>query len=278
MSWCRKVGRLFGRLLLALDKRTNRVIKRNLAICLPEVSEFEREQLRKKRLANIGQTLFEFGNVFLKPKEKVCCYCGRLPENNKFVEAIKSEESVIVLVPHIGNWEVMNFYLSQSRERTILYRPLKNQELDKLFCQLRANVGTKLVPINNSGVRQLVKALKKKQMVVMLPDQVPALTSGVYAPFFGEQALTMTLAHRMARSTKAKVFIAVAFQTKTGFDVSIEEVPADFYDKDALISATALNQNIEQLIKLHPVQNQWEYKRYKFGPNFLEHDLYSDLD
>lgn len=275
LGLCREIGRILGRTLIALDKRTNNIIKRNIEICLPNLSELEQERLRVDRLSNIGQTLFEFGHIFLKSKSAVCRYCNQLSAEHEFVKATQSDQGIVVLVPHIGNWEVMNFFLSQYRKRTILYRPVRNPELDKLFCDIRGAIGTKLVPINNSGVRQLMKSLNQKEMVVMLPDQVPNLKGGVYAPLFAEQALTMTLAHRIAKATNSKVFIGVAFQADAGFEVSIEAMANEFYSDDLQISAKALNQHIEQLILRSPAQNQWEYKRYKFGPNFMEHDLYS---
>ncbi|NVK24381.1 MAG: lysophospholipid acyltransferase family protein [Gammaproteobacteria bacterium] len=275
LSLVRKIGRIVGRILIALDKRTNRVIKRNIEICLSHLTKHQQESLRKKRLANMGQTLFEFAHVFLKSKESVCSLCNSLPDTHEFAKAMQSGNGTIVLVPHIGNWEVMNFYLSQFQQRTILYRPLRNPEIDKLFCKIREKLCTKLVPIDNTGVRQLMQALRRKEMVVMLPDQVPNLSGGVYAPFFTEQALTMTLANRLAVKADANVFIGVAYQTDKGFDVSIEPMQKAFYSTDLSQSTAELNRHVEQLILRHPAQNQWEYKRFKFGPNFLERDLYS---
>lgn len=127
LTWCRIIERFFGRLLMPYDIRTNKVIERNLSICLPQLSKQERTSLRNKRLENIGQTLFEFAHVFVKSKGRVCGYCNQLPQTHGFVRSCASDDGVIVLVPHIGNWEVMNFFLSQYRKRTILYRPMKNQ-------------------------------------------------------------------------------------------------------------------------------------------------------
>ena len=57
-----------------------------------------------------------------------------------------------------------------------------------------------LAPADLSGVRRLVRALKRGEAIGMLPDQVPSSGEGVWAPFFGRHAYTMIVA-RAARGS-----------------------------------------------------------------------------
>jgi KDO2-lipid IV(A) lauroyltransferase len=59
------------------------------------------------------------------------------------------------------------------------------------------------VPASLSGIRLMHKTLKANQAVALLTDQVPPEGLGVWAPFFGKPAYTMTLAARLALQSGA---------------------------------------------------------------------------
>lgn len=118
-----------------------------------------------------------------------------------------------------------------------------------------------------AGVRQLLKTLKQGGSIIMLPDQVPAPEAGgdgVWAPFFGRPAYTMTLLPRLAESTGAVVllFFARRLPGGRGFAVHIEP-PLSPFPKDKTAAASALNHALEKLITLAPEQYLWGYNRYK---------------
>ena len=63
-------------------------------------------------------------------------------------------------------------------------------------------------PPTLAGVRQMMRALRRGEAVGLLPDQVPPEGMGVWAPFFGRPAYTMTLAARLAQQTGAALLLA----------------------------------------------------------------------
>jgi hypothetical protein len=65
-----------------------------------------------------------------------------------------------------------------------------------------------------SGVRTLLKRLQKGGVVGILPDQQPKAGEGEFAPFFGKQALTMTLLGRLANRSGAQVLVRDALERK----------------------------------------------------------------
>ena len=105
---------------------------------------------------------------------------------------MEAKGGVIVLAPHIGNWEAVNVFVSAIRPMTAMYRPNKDESLDAFILEARNRAGGELVPTNRRGVMQIVKALNADGVVGMLPDQVPQQGSGDFAPFYGHQAYTMT--------------------------------------------------------------------------------------
>ena len=261
------LGRFVGRTCLKYDKRTVKSIDTNLALCFPEKTTDDRKSLRNARLAYLGQTFFELSHLWVKESKSLCAYLKPAYDNTAFEEALKSKEGVIFLFPHLGNWEVISCYLSQFRTPTLMYSPQKKSEvLDSFICNARKRIGAELAPANIKGVTQLMKTLKNGGLVGILPDQVPQDGGGVYCSFYNHQAYTMTLAHKLAKKTNAKVFIGSAFGVKGGYEVFVEPIADDFYSDDLVLSAHTLNKSIEHLISKHPEQYQWEYKRFKKQP------------
>jgi len=110
----------------------------------------------------------------------------------------------------------------------------------------------------------MIKALRRGEAVGLLPDQVPPGGQGVWAPFFGQDAYTMTLAARLARQTGAQVLIAYCERLPggRGYVTHFERLEAPL-EGDAVLAATQINRAMEGLIRQCPQQYLWGYARYK---------------
>ncbi len=93
---------------------------------------------------------------------------------------------------------------------TVMYRPPRKSALKPLVEGARARHNLHLAPANLSGVRILAKTLKSGQPIGLLPDQVPQEGEGVWAPFFGRNAYTMTLPAKLAQLGKADILLVYA--------------------------------------------------------------------
>ncbi len=116
-----------------------------------------------------------------------------------------------------------------------------------------------------AGVRRMIRALRRGEAVGLLPDQVPPAGMGVWAPFFGQPAYTMTLAARLVQQTGATPLLAWGERLARGkgFVVRLaplgEALPAD----DPAGAAAVVNRALEGLIRQAPQQYLWGYNRYK---------------
>jgi KDO2-lipid IV(A) lauroyltransferase len=145
-----------------------------------------------------------------------------------------------------------------------MYRPPKLAWLEPLMQAGRMRDNARTAPATAAGVRQLMKALKIGEATAILPDQAPGAGEGIWAPFFGRPAYTMTLLPRLAMSANATVlfFFAERLSWGRGFVVHIFPMQGGF-SGDKLHDAALLNQNVEALIARAPGQYLWSYKRYK---------------
>ena len=176
---------------------------------------------------------------------------------------------ILYLTPHLGCFELSAQVAARrwSAERgpiTVLYRPARQAWLAKVMETARNRPGMLAVPTTLAGVRQMIKALRRGEAVGLLPDQVPPEGQGVWAPFFGRDAYTMTLAVRLAQQTGAAVVLARCERLSwgRGYVTHFEPLPAPL-SADMEQAVRQINQAMEHLIRQCPEQYLWGYARYK---------------
>jgi KDO2-lipid IV(A) lauroyltransferase len=190
-------------------------------------------------------------------------------DGDQYVDAaLKQGRGIVFLTPHLGCFEITaQAYARRFGERqpmTVLFRPARKPWLRALVATARARPGLHAVPTTMSGVKQLLKALRQGQSVGLLPDQVPPDGLGVWAPFFGRQAYTMTLSARLAQQTGAVVLVAWGERLAWGRGYRVHVKPfAEELPTDPVQAATCINRAMEQLIEACPQQYLWAYARYK---------------
>lgn len=183
-------------------------------------------------------------------------------------QALSGSKATIFLTPHLGCYEVLPIWVSEQflkgsdRQLAVLYRVPKKAYLRKFVSQGRASENIVPTSADLKGVRQLLKILKNGGLVGILPDQVPTDGSGVWAPFFNKQALTMTFPLRLAHQFDAQIIMAFAQRIDNGWSLHFQCLTLHGSD-DEKVRATQMNQWIEALIKQCPEQYLWSYNRYK---------------
>jgi KDO2-lipid IV(A) lauroyltransferase len=214
-------------------------------------------------IAESGKAIVELPFVWCAPQERVTRHATM--ENWELVQRqLDSGRGIVFLTPHLGCFELTAQQVSLRQELTVMYRPPRKSALKPLVEGARARQNMHLAPANLSGVRMLVKALRGGQPVGVLPDQVPQQGEGVWAPFFGRDAYTMTLPAKLAQLGKADILLVYAERLPRGRGYAIRFVPFDGdLSGTAAEQAGAINRAMEQLIARCPSQYFWSYNRYK---------------
>ncbi|MDD2546779.1 MAG: lysophospholipid acyltransferase family protein [Burkholderiaceae bacterium] len=184
-------------------------------------------------------------------------------------QAWAAGRGIVFLTPHLGCFEmsaqaIAQRWSAQQGPITVLYRPARQPWLAKVMETARNRPGMQAVPTTLAGVRQMIKALRRGEAVGLLPDQVPPEGLGLWAPFFGREAYTMTLAARLAQQTGATVLL-VHCERKTwgrGYVAKFEALPAPLAP-DLETAVRQINQAMETVIRQCPQQYLWGYGRYK---------------
>ncbi len=261
----RLVGNTIGSLSYLFRTRAARNTDANLRYCFPAMRDSQRLRLAKQSLKHTGRLLAEAGIVFYWSEDRLNELVLGVDGFEPLQRALDEHRGILVLAPHFGNWELFALHFGRYRFMA-LYDPPKIAGIDRLVRESRQRTGATLLPIDAQGVRGVLGALKRGHPVSILPDQVPTPSAGVYAPFFGRPALTMTFVHRLIRSTDPLVVLGSCTRADAGFRIAFTPVSQAVYSQDVNESVTAMNEAIEKLVRRDPGQYQWEYKRFKRPP------------
>jgi KDO2-lipid IV(A) lauroyltransferase len=214
-------------------------------------------------IAESGKAIVELPFVWCAQQERVTRHVTM--ENWDLVQRqLDAGRGIVFLTPHLGCFELTAQQVSLRQELTVMYRPPRKSALKPLVEGARARQNMHLAPANLTGVRMLVKALRAGQPVGVLPDQVPQEGEGVWAPFFGRTAYTMTLPAKLAQLGKADILLTYAERLPRGRGFVIRFVPFEGdLSGTAAEQAASINRAMEQLIARCPAQYFWSYNRYK---------------
>ena len=221
-------------------------------------------------VAEAGKMIAELPRLWLRPVERRLGASVSWDGRELIEGALTSGRGIIFLTPHLGCFEVTGqayaeSFAAQHGPVTVLFRPARKAWMRAIVDQSRARPGLATAPATLAGVRQMLRVLRKGGAVGLLPDQVPPAGLGVWAPFFGQPAYTMTLASRLLQQTGAVALLIWGERLSfgRGFVVRVRPGPRIAPESTPESAAAAINQAMEQLILSLPSQYLWGYHRYK---------------
>jgi len=264
------LGGMLGSLVYKIDKRHQRVIIDNIRQSFKDKTDEEVERIARSVYTNTGRHAVEF----MRPEHYSQ---GRLEDHFEFVNFERLENArargkgVLLLTAHCGSWEIMALMQSIKKPPfSIVVRPLDNPYLEKAVSGIRTRFGNTLIN-KTKGMREILRALGRGDMVGILLDQSVARREGVFVDFFGRPACTNKGLALLALKTKAPV--VPAFTRRLGLyrhEIWIgEEMPLiETGDKEADIAANtqAYTKVIEDFVRKYPEQWFWMHRRWKTRP------------
>jgi Kdo2-lipid IVA lauroyltransferase/acyltransferase len=256
------VGRGLGQLVRVLAFGYVRVVRRNMELCLPELSPAAREALIKKHFSALGMALCE---------SAMSCWCGQQRwlrraqvAGLEHLDAAREKGcGVILLTAHFTTLEVGAALLNAHYPINVLYRLPKNPLLATLLHHYRCKKSQR--SILHSDVRAMVRALRDNEVVWFAPDQSYRKKGAEMVPFFGVPAATHTQTSRLAQMTGASVlfFSHERLPNGQGYRVVIHPAEPHFPSADAVADTLHFNRFIEAEVRRIPEQYWWIHRRFK---------------
>ena len=258
------LGACLGHLAWLCKSKQRRTTEVNLRLCYPGMPDDEIRLFSRRSLVETGKQLTESAWIWNRPVEDTLSKPINIKGQKLLDQAIKAGKGVVMISPHLGNWELCILLLSQQHPFTYFYRNPRQAGMGDLLVKWRTHLGGKPAALTASGIRQGLRVLKKGEILGFLPDQEPDADNGIFAPFFNEPALTMTLLSKVASKSDYPILFCVAErQPKArGWTLHIRQADPQIASKNLVEATTALNHGVEDCIGLCPEQYLWDYKRF----------------
>lgn len=263
------LGAAVGAILLLWSNRPREVTRRNLQLCFPELDSADRRRLFRKAMIEAGKTATEFGPMWKAGPKRILRMVRSVEGAQALDQALAQGRGALLIAPHLGAWEILGLYSAWRWPLSTLYRRPRMKVFEDIIVKARTRTGSELLPADVGGIRVLYRHLKQGRLLGILPDQQPKQGAGVFAPFFGQPALTMVLVNRLALKDHPPAFYGVAERLSWGRGYVLRFVPAapGIGDPDPQKAAAVLNADIEALVRRTPTQYQWTYKRFAIQPD-----------
>lgn len=259
------LGNALGLLLYWLAGERRLVAVTNLRLCFPELSEQARATLAKQNFQAFARSFLERGVLWWSPPARI----------QKLVRVVGREhllavgdQPVILLVPHFVALDVGWSWLTQQGDLVSVYSNQKNPYFNERLLAARLRFGASQLYARQQGLRPIVKAMRTGLPFYYLPDQDLATKDGIFVPFFGVQAATLTAVPRLAEMTGARVVPLITSMSPDGSGYEVRFYPAweNYPSGDLVADTRRMNEFIEDRVREMPEQYFWLHKRFKTRP------------
>ena len=262
------IGRAFGKLLYAVAGSRRAVALRNLALCFPQRSAAEREQLAREHFRWLGRSILERGLLWYASPARL----RRLIHVEGDVSlAERSERPVMWLVPHFMALDVAgaSVLLFQKRKGISIYQEQSNAVMDRAIRRGRLRLGNAEIFPRDDSAKALLRAIRRGDAFFNLPDMDFGERDAAFVPFFGVPAATLLAPSRLARALDMVVQPVLAEMLPGGQGYRVRFMPpwSHFPTDDAVADTAMMNRWIESEIRRDPAQYLWVHKRFKTRPS-----------
>lgn len=248
----------------------------NIKLCFPDKTDEERTELVKQSFTSASMVIFEMALSWWRSNEQMM-QLHEIEGLEHLTNALKKGKGVILLVSHFTAMEIGGTFLGKHiNNLKIVYKHSYN-ELFQWFSE-RKRIHNCAGLIRHKSLKEIVRSIKKGDVLWYAPDQDFGYKDSTFAPFMGIQTSTLLSTMRLAKITQAPVvpFFIKRDNKAKKYIIQLSPELENFPQGDDLLDATTINKNIEQQIQKAPEQYLWGHRRFKTRPKG-EKDFYTKL-
>jgi KDO2-lipid IV(A) lauroyltransferase len=256
------LGRRIGGLIARLPLSFVSIARRNLELCLPELSYAEREAVLIEHFRSVGVGVFETAISWWSSDRRIF-RLTHVEGEEHLRAALARGRGAILLSAHFTTLEIGARALCARIATSIMYRPTGNLVLERFLMLNRGRKAKRAIP--RDDVRTLIAALKANEPVWYAPDQSYRKKGAEMVPFFGIPAATNTATSRLARMTGAAVlpYFPERLPGAQGYRIVIHPMLDNFPTEDPAADAQRFNELIQAQVRRTPAQYLWIHRRFK---------------
>ena len=269
-----QLGRSLAFLARHLAKRRMHIARTNLRLCFPDWSQEQVEQITQQQMRYFTQALVDRSLFWFGRKEALFSHIQTRDEQYLHA-ALAQNRPMIILAPHFVGLDAGGVRFNADHPTVSMYQRQSNPVFDQLMLEGRNRSGQAYLYSRHDGVRKLIKLLRENIPLYYLPDMDFGRKDAIFAPFFGQEAATLTALPKLANLTQALIVPCVTRidpesmqRGKTRYIMQYYPAWDGYPDSvgDEAQAVRFMNEFIEARISEDPAQYLWMHKRFKTRP------------
>jgi Kdo2-lipid IVA lauroyltransferase/acyltransferase len=253
-----RLGESLGSLACTIMPRRRKMVLRNLRIAFAgEKSPTELDEMVRQTFRRTGGNLISAAHTSsLSPA--ALAEVIKIENFQLFQDAISQGKGVVLLLAHMGNWEVLSRMIHlfpQGTKTGAFYRPLNNLLMDQRVLDRRQSDGTRMFSKGDNPLH-VSAFLRAGGVVGILADQ-RAGHQGDPIRFFGRQTRASPLPSLLARRAKSAVLALSVVTVEPG------KWKAVFHPVELPYSTKNCMEALEHAMKSSPVDVFWFQERWR---------------
>lgn len=245
-------------------------LRRHLATGLPGVDPGRLTPHIRRHMARLA---LEWGRLATDPAWRMRRVTFD-PSVKRFDEALAAGQGVIVITPHLGNWELLAAALvARGARGAVVGRRRLRDPSGTVLEDLRRHAGVETLP-QDTHPRKLLRRLGRGEVIGLLPDLEVQRLAGVRLPFLGQEALVMTAPAALARAARLPLLPARCVMDESSgapsgpYQISFGEPihPPKSRSETAQVTARWVA-IFEDWIRAAPSQWLWVHDRWRTPPS-----------
>lgn len=264
--WQVWLGRRLGRLLHLLLYPKRHIVTRNLAACFPDLSDDERDTLRRRHFEALGLSITEMSLAWFGSKETICDLI-QVNGAEHLNDALAKGNGVILFSAHLTTFEFFFPALEKLCPHiSAMYRVQKNDMVNVIMTRGRKRTIKEL--FQKDSIRSMITSLSRNSVVWYAADQSYQHKYSALVPFFNVPAMTNTATSRLAKLSGATVltYFGRRLPDDLGYILDIGKPLENFPSEDMVEDTRRLMNELESYLHQCPEQYFWIHRRFKGRP------------
>lgn len=260
------LGTHSGRISRRFLKRREKIARRNISLCFPDLSDEKKEKLIADNFTALGIALFETGMAWFWPDKRVRKWF-EVEGYQHLVDAQQHQRGVMAVGVHFMSLELGGRVMGLCQPMMATYRPHNNPFME--WVQTRSRMRSNKAMIDRRKLKEMVAALKSGEAVWFAPDQDYGIKGSTFAPFFAVNHVATTNGTWVLSRLSGAAILTITMIRKPdnrGYRLIIRPELTDYPTHDEQAAATFINKIIEQEIMRAPEQYLWIHRRFKTRP------------
>lgn len=270
------IGRGIGYSAHRLSASRRAVVRRNIQLCFPELTDAARDALAKQHFAALGMSVIEMG-LGRWASDAHLSAITTIHGVNHLDAAIATGRGVILLSAHFTTLEISGRVLA-----------LNSPPFDAVFRRNRSEFITEVQrsgreraaydTIEKRDIKKMVRSLKAGRPVWYAPDQSYNRKGSEVIEFFGVPTMHTTATSTLARLGKAIVIPFFPRRLSNGhYELQLLPAFEDFPSDDPAADTRRYVAVLEDHVRRCPEQYFWIHRKFKDLPE-PHPDYYAGLD